>query len=185
MSETTETQRRSDALKTAFQLFVRYGYRKTSMHEIATSIGISRQGLYLWFPKKETLFVATLDNIIAGLTECVGKAFANSEQSATERIVDAFDAYTGSFVATGISPMAMDELLEETAALVGDRFTTFEQGFISRVAEELAPFAGDAGTAQDLATVLHSASVGLKHQVSSRPEYRDRMAAAVRAICRE
>ena len=39
-------------------------------------------------------------------------------------------------------------------------------------------------TARDLAQHLHAASYGVKHQVQTLDEYRDRMQVAVRIVCR-
>ena len=67
MAEALDIGRRDDALETACGLFIRFGYRKTSMDDIARAVGISRQGLYLWFPNKEALFVSAIDHFLSNL----------------------------------------------------------------------------------------------------------------------
>ena len=45
-----ETDTRQEAvLEAAVGVFARYGFRKTSMDEVARAAGVSRQGLYLQF----------------------------------------------------------------------------------------------------------------------------------------
>ena len=35
--------------------FLRYGFKKTSMDDVAQAAGVSRQGLYLYFETKDVL----------------------------------------------------------------------------------------------------------------------------------
>jgi AcrR family transcriptional regulator len=61
----------------ARDVFARYGYRRVNMKEIATTAGISRPGLYLYFKTKEEIFSAAvlslaegaIARIVAGLPE--------------------------------------------------------------------------------------------------------------------
>lgn len=48
--------RREAVLEAAIGVFARYGFRKSSMDEVARAAGVSRQGLYLHFADKEELF---------------------------------------------------------------------------------------------------------------------------------
>ena len=40
----------------ATAIFLRYGFKKTSMDDVAQAAGVSRQGLYLYFDTKDFLF---------------------------------------------------------------------------------------------------------------------------------
>jgi AcrR family transcriptional regulator len=55
VTEPTEQKQRA-LLDAAIGVFARFGYRKTSMDDIARAAGVSRQGLYLLFSNKEELF---------------------------------------------------------------------------------------------------------------------------------
>jgi AcrR family transcriptional regulator len=58
--ESSESQTRpKNLLDASLSAFLRYGFRKTSMEEVARASHISRQGLYLHFQTKEDLFRAT------------------------------------------------------------------------------------------------------------------------------
>jgi AcrR family transcriptional regulator len=84
-------------LKIALTIFLRFGYRKTSMDDIAKAAGITRQGLYFHFQNKEEI-----------LKESVRKALKDSMQSATDalnenapleiRLFHALDAWFGLYV---------------------------------------------------------------------------------------
>ena len=55
----TDDPRRSRVLEAALGVFLRYGFRKTSMDEVARAADLSRQGLYLQFATKEFSAQAT------------------------------------------------------------------------------------------------------------------------------
>ncbi len=45
--------------KAASVCFAKYGYSKTTLEDIAHSIGMKKSSLYYYFPNKETLFIST------------------------------------------------------------------------------------------------------------------------------
>ena len=58
-----EPERRVDfILKAAQKRLGLYGYEKTTMQEIATDIAMSKASLYYYFPDKESLFKAVIEN---------------------------------------------------------------------------------------------------------------------------
>ena len=66
---------RQDTRPRSGQLFLRFGYRKTSMDDIARAAGVSRQALYLWFPNKEALFCAVVDRAQPSARACAPRSF--------------------------------------------------------------------------------------------------------------
>ena len=51
-----ESARRSQILAKARDLFVRHGYKKTTIEDIATACGLVKAALYHYFPNKEAIF---------------------------------------------------------------------------------------------------------------------------------
>ncbi|MGO4422861.1 TetR/AcrR family transcriptional regulator, partial [Streptomyces sp. MCAF7] len=51
-------------LDVALTTFARFGYRKTSMEEVAKAARISRPGLYFLFSSKEDLFRAAVTEVL-------------------------------------------------------------------------------------------------------------------------
>ena len=69
MSEGTST-RRDQVVQAAIGVFLRYGYARTTMADIAQAAGLSRPTLYLEFPDKDAIFHAVVDAMVANkLTE--------------------------------------------------------------------------------------------------------------------
>ena len=75
ISSTADRTRQERVLSVALEVFGRYGFRKTSMDEVARSADISRQGLYLYFASKEALFRAAvrqeLDTALGEACRCL------------------------------------------------------------------------------------------------------------------
>jgi AcrR family transcriptional regulator len=54
---------RRAALDTAARLFAEHGYAGVSLQDVADALGISRQGLYYYFPRKENLLEALVEEV--------------------------------------------------------------------------------------------------------------------------
>jgi len=184
VADTLELDRRSHALETAFGLFLRFGYRKTSMDEVARAVGLSRQGLYLWFPNKKALFSEMVDHMMTRSGQAIELALDTPGRSDVERIVDAFDAYMGGMMVAGRDPGALDELLETSFRIVGDRVVDFDLRFRSLLAQVVAPYADDTLSAEDLVSVIYMAAGGAKHKVEGREAYLDVVRKAATLVCR-
>jgi AcrR family transcriptional regulator len=65
--------RRDDIVRAAIGVFLRYGYARTTMRDIAQAAGLTRPTLYLTFPDKERIFTAVVEKMINDkLTEIRG-----------------------------------------------------------------------------------------------------------------
>ena len=191
MSEPTDTAgaRRAAILEAATGVFLRYGFKKTSMDDLARAAGLSRQGLYLHFATKEALFKEAVLQVLTTTRAAGRAAIAREDLDVEARLLGAFEAVHGHAIG---EPGAehMNELLATSVQLVGPVFDELEQGLVADVARVLrstgvAARWKDAGvSAKDLAEHLHAASHGLKHRVATHADYRDRMRVAVRIVCR-
>ncbi len=52
--------KRERVLRAALEIFMRYGYRRATMEDVARQVGISRPALYLSFPSKEAILRAVV-----------------------------------------------------------------------------------------------------------------------------
>lgn len=182
----TATARQTEILDAARDVFVRYGFKKTSMDDLARAAGLSRQGLYLHFPSKEALFAAMVAHAMDGLRIAAREALERDHVDIEERLLGTFEAMHGGAVGSE----ALSELIATTAKLVGPAARELEESFVSNVARAL----GEAGvaerwsqeefTARSLAEHLSEASAGIKHKAKSPAEYLERMRVAVRLVCR-
>ncbi len=176
--------RRTAILEAAAKVFLRYGYRKTSMDDLARAAGLSRQGLYLHFETKEALFQAAILGVIEGARAAYLSALAREELPLFDRVLGAFEAFHGCHIGQ-LGEQYVGEILEAAASLLGDAPAEHERRFVADVTEALAgdPGLGRTGPGigpRELAETLCATSYGLKHRVATPAEYRDRMAVALR-----
>ncbi|WP_306320270.1 MULTISPECIES: TetR/AcrR family transcriptional regulator [unclassified Streptomyces] len=172
-----DADRRTLVLDSAMTTFARFGYRKTSMEEVAQAARISRPGLYFLFSSKETLFRAAVTQTLERDISAIDRTLADTERPLPERLVEAFDRWAGRY----IGPLAGDimTVIEDNPGLLGEIADTAPRRFEELVTDAIAAESGRAAAAAPITRTLISTSIGLKHQAASREFYVDRMTTAV------
>lgn len=64
-SSTAASTRRQHVIKVAISVFLRYGYARTTLADIAKAAGVARTALYLVFSDKEAIFHAVVETMVA------------------------------------------------------------------------------------------------------------------------
>jgi TetR/AcrR family transcriptional regulator, regulator of autoinduction and epiphytic fitness len=174
-------------LSVALEVFGRYGFRKTSMDEVARSADISRQGLYLYFASKEALFRAAvrqeLDTALTEASRCLDEENVALE----DRVVGALDAWMGRFVG---SMLASDigNMLENSAMQLGNMATEFSAAFEARLTSAIGTGTTETDrrrlgvTPEEITGMLHAVGKGWRFQVDSRSEFVAKVTVAVRLV---
>jgi AcrR family transcriptional regulator len=179
-----------EAILAAAELrFARYGFRRTSMEDIALEAGISRAGLYLEFPNKEEIFTsasrALLDRALAAAAEAL-----ESEQPLEARLRDAVLGKNLRFVELLYGSPHGAELMDEKSRLCGDQAVGAEKRFRELVARAFrrAAAAGEIElsrvdlSAAELADLFAQATAGLMRPGVTADAYRGGVAALVRVF---
>jgi AcrR family transcriptional regulator len=189
VAEDPGAERRAAILEAATRIFLRYGFKKTSMDDLARAAGLSRQGLYLHFPTKEALFKEAVLALVASLRSAFRAALARDDLDVEERLVAAFEA-VHAHALDKASADHMNELLDAATSLVGDELRRLDDDTIADLSKALqragvsARWKSAGISARALAENLHATSTGVKHRVQNPSEYRERMRVAVRLVCR-
>jgi AcrR family transcriptional regulator len=178
--------RRRTLLDAAVSVFTRYGYRKTSMEDVARAAGVSRQGLYLLFSNKEELFRRALEH---SLSSQLGAALdvLTRGSDLEQRLIAACDEWSGRFV--GALGADAADLMCAGSSLAGGTLEAYEARFEEALAGALAEsplsrFWHNAGiTSAEAARALHATARGLKHSCATRQEFRKGITVAVRIFC--
>jgi TetR/AcrR family transcriptional regulator, regulator of autoinduction and epiphytic fitness len=179
--------RRRGLLDAAVTVFARYGYRKTSMEEVARAAQVSRQGLYLHFATKDALFRAAVTNLLAGSLQAATAVLRDGALPLEERLVRAFDEWVGRYV--GMFGAAASDLAPAAGTLIGPVVAEHEGLFAEAVtraitAGRLAAAYRRAGLgARQLADTLLATARGLKHSSETRQAFGRAMTVAVRVMC--
>jgi TetR/AcrR family transcriptional regulator of autoinduction and epiphytic fitness len=186
-TQNTDNTRREQVLSVALEVFGRYGFRKTSLDEVARSADISRQGLYLYFASKEALFRAAVrQELDAALTEA-SRCLDEEDVALEDRVVAALDAWMGRFVG---SMLASDigNMLENSAMQLGDMATEASAAFEARLSSAIAKATTENDrrqrgvTPEEITGMLHAVGKGWRFQVDSRSEFVAKVTVAVRLV---
>ncbi len=106
-----QERRRTEILDAATQIFARVGFAGTDVQEIAAAAGVGKGTVYRYFPSKEELFLAAVDQGMRRLTESVDHAAAESLPP-LKRIAGGVKAYLGWF---DQHPEMVELLIQERA----------------------------------------------------------------------
>lgn len=157
------------------------------MDDLARAARLSRQGLYLHFDTKETIFKAVIVRIVAQSRARHKAALDRDILDVPERLLGAFDAIHGSAVAEPMSEH-LDELLATAASLEGPGVKELEHDFVTGVVSILSKSGVAASwkragiSAKALAEHLYATSCGFKHSAKTQAAYRERMRTAIRIV---
>lgn len=151
--------RRSRMLESARAAFLRYGFERSSMADIATGAGVSRTALYHYFPSKEEIFRSVVEDFQAGGLTAAAEALEKSVtlEAALKGLLDA--KFGRVLAGIGASPHGI-ELVDATHRLTGPLIRTADEAFHDLVVKALRRY-GRGESADAVADTLIAAAKGL------------------------
>ncbi|MGR3758742.1 TetR/AcrR family transcriptional regulator [Roseobacteraceae bacterium NS-SX3] len=163
-------------LDSAWQAFSAYGFRKTSMDDIARGAGMSRTALYLHFRNKEAIFTALVETYYALAADGISAAL-DGPGDLGARLEGAFAAHGGPVMEAMMNSPHGLELFETGMSVAADAIEAGEGAlravYASWLQQESAAgrvhLTGEAG---ELARVFCAALKGIKHTADSYRQYR-------------
>jgi TetR/AcrR family transcriptional repressor of mexJK operon len=111
--------RREEILNAAFEQFSSYGFRRTSMEDIAQRTGVSRASLYLHFKNKEEIF-RSLSEVMHEQALAGVEAALKRDAPAEERVRLAVEAKVVGFLEIVRDSPHGAELMDESSRLCGE-----------------------------------------------------------------
>jgi AcrR family transcriptional regulator len=171
--------RRVSVLDSALRVFARYGYRKTSMDDVARAADISRPGLYFYFSSKPELFRAAVEHALDDSVTAAQSALADPDRPLRDRLIEAFDHWSGRYV--GPLSEEIGVLIDANPELLGTMPVEYPNRFLAIVTDALSatPPAPTHIPPGDVARTLLSTAIGIKHDAQTREEFRTRMTTAI------
>lgn len=178
-STTAQDPRQKAILKAAFEAFSSYGFRRTSMEDIARGAGMSRAALYLHYRNKEDIFRSLTqfyyDDAVAQVQAVLGR-----DLPIGAALEQAFAAQGGQIFSALLSSPHGDELLDTKYAHSADIAQAGEARLVAVYADWLRREAASgrvsldvsAGDAAALAGTMMAALHGLKSPRPSPDAYR-------------
>ena len=171
--------RRTAVLQAALLTFARFGYRKTSMDQVARDAGISRPGLYFLFASKPALFREAVEHSVEADLAAAENCLAAPNTCLQERLLHAFDHWAARY----IGPLTRDifAVIEDNPDLLGPVAAAAPQRF-ARVVTDAVATKLDRESAILVAQTLISTSIGIKQQVEDRASYLERLRVAMELL---
>ena len=180
---------REAILMAATAAFLRYGFKKTSMDDVAQAAGVSRQGLYLYFDTKDLLFREALQYLVSHMISAAHAVAQDGNLSLRDRLVGAFEAVHCSAFHSASREDAL-ELLQSAQSAAGALLVQLERDLMAIVAALLAEAGAadrweEAGvTVAELSEQLLMSANGIKASIDTLTAYRERMLTAIRIVTR-
>jgi AcrR family transcriptional regulator len=188
-SKAPGSPQREAILKAATATFLRYGFKKTSMDDVAQAAGVSRQGLYLYFDTKDLLFREALQYLVSHMISTARSVAEDGNLSLGDRLLGVFEAVHGSAFQSA-SPEHAFELLQSAQSADGALLVQLDRDLMGIVAALLAEAGAadrweEAGvTVAELSEQLLMSAKGIKASVDTLAAYRERMLTAIRIVMR-
>ena len=154
----------------ALELFTRYGYRKTSIDDIAQAAQVAKRTVYLHFENKAAVFLAILEYLGDQVRQRCGAA-DRMGGTAVDRLAGLLDAYFGMAFELFSKSEHMPELEETFSRLARARIGYLNTEYEARLARFLRSLkkTGEIGrppiglTVEQIVHILLRAAEGAKH----------------------
>jgi AcrR family transcriptional regulator len=184
--------KREAILAAALSLFGRYGYRRTSIDDIAREAGVAKGTVYLHVESKEALFRTLSQSLLDGVIANARGAAAAGGDVGT-RLAAVLDAKFGFFHGLLHRSPHASELMDSKSRLCADVFAAGDAAYLQVLTKavadatrrgELAPKRHGLA-AEDVARMLMAGAHGIAADPSrtvSDEEHRRRLDALVRVI---
>lgn len=133
---TTRPRTRQRILDVAIDLFGTRGVDAVSLDEIARDVGVRKQTILYWFPSKDELVAAVLEQVAAELLVVIDAAIRSSSDDPLERI----DAVVRAVFRPAVRRPALLGLVREVSRLPAaqaDRLRLHVQPMVDRATEYL------------------------------------------------
>jgi AcrR family transcriptional regulator len=152
------------------ELFTRYGYRKTSIDDIAHAAQVAKRTVYLHFENKAAVFLAILEYLGDRVRQRCDAA-ESTGGTAVDRLTGLLDAYFGMAFELFSKSEHMPELEETFSKLARARIGDLNREYEDRVARFLrhSVKTGEIGkppqglTVEQIVHILMRAAEGAKH----------------------
>jgi AcrR family transcriptional regulator len=169
------TAKQEKVLTAAEGCFLRYGFRKTTMEDIAAAASVSRPALYLMYASKEEVLRAVIARLFARMLAEVRDG-VGARADLVDALAFAFEVwYVRPFLTIRSSPDAAD-LLENSRRIVDAEWSRADADFEKIITQALNGSMPDRPRlgmpSAEVAHVLVAAVRGFKEAASTGPELR-------------
>lgn len=162
-------------LAAAREVFMKYGFKRTTMSDLANAAHMSRPALYLIYSSKEDVFRSLVAQVFGELLDEIREGLSKHER-VIDKLTFAFEVWCiVPFELMQVSPDAKDILesgYEFASEITSHAYADFEQIVSDILRSIVSTQAEETLSAEQLAHILTTASQGFKESVSSTAQLR-------------
>ena len=186
MQPNSVSARKNAILDSAIGVFGRYGYKKTTVDDLAKAAGLSKQGLYLHFKSKDEVFVASFKKYLDDALMSVEEALEDLNSPFADRLNLAFDKWFGRHLET-FRPESLD-IIQAGERIHHDSVEKYKNLFKAKIIKAVSTsveFKNSKSIAspKDIAQVLFLCGMSWKDGLRTRTQFREEMALSISVIC--
>jgi AcrR family transcriptional regulator len=169
--------KQSAILGSAMAAFSTYGFKKTSMDDIARGANMSRPALYLHYRNKEEIFRSMVEGYyIQALGDVRAALVDDPSRSIADILADAFSAQGGDYLEPMMKSAHGMELLESTAVVAQDLIEKGEAALseiyvVWLTSQAKAGRINPAAPPEHMARLIYATLKGIKHTATDFPSY--------------
>ena len=168
-------QKEQKVIEAARQIFLRYGYKRVTMADIAEAAGMSRPALYLVFPSKEETLVAVTAQVFASMLDELREGLGRFT-GVKDKLTFAFETWTvRGFELVRASPDAKD-LIESSYEFAAEVTNKAAAEFVAILSDVLEPLLQKQRkldlSSIDIAQLLVNAMPGFKAAAKNTDQLR-------------
>jgi AcrR family transcriptional regulator len=181
--------RRAEILDAALNLFGRYGYRRTSIDDIAGEAGIAKGTVYLSFASKDEVFLAASEALVERML-AGAEAARQLPGTAQDRLAAMISSWFGTYFETVCDSPHAAELMDAKHRLCADVVSRYSRRY-RRLLRDTVADADAAGeldlkaadvSADTVADLLIGGGRGLEADATTPSAYRRRLQTLVRVL---
>lgn len=167
--------RRQKILESGMDLFLHYGFRRTTMGDIAKAAGMSRPTLYALYPCKEAIFAGVVRSYMSELNGRLSECFEASDSLADKlhkaleiAVIEPFVMFSGSQFKRDLLSIEDESVKEQIEALTAG----LEQVYASCFEGHPEALNRLQRTANQMGRMINSSCLGIKERARSLDELR-------------
>lgn len=169
------SEKEEQVVRAAFDVFIRYGYKRVTMADLAEAAQMSRPALYLVFPSKEKIFIEVVRQMTAENLEKIRTAIGPLK-TVDEKLACALEVWcVGPYELMRASPDAADlyvSVKEFAAEVVKKSALDFEALLVEILEPAVRKKAKPKLSAPELARLLRTSSKGFNLWAENTAELR-------------
>lgn len=182
----TGSTRRETILDAAILVFGHFGFKKTSVDDLAEAAKMSKQGLYLYFSSKDEIFLAAIQKYLDDGLDMVQLELAQTDRSLFSCLMKAMDAWFGRHIDT-FSPGSFD-VIKAGNVLAENHTEEYKSAFRQKMAKAMTDSpefdkSKNVCTPKEIAEVLFIFGLTWKEGYASRADFMKKVGICIRACC--